>query len=622
MATGTNNPPGSTDARDLLANAENLDVAVNGDALTFEDRLGNKRTSYKGIEAQNLSWLGASATDPVERVNGDPLQDGDRYVNTVDSIEYYFLDGGFVANEVSAFAANLADPTDPAKGAAIVGYDGKSVADTLNRAAPYRVADEVDILVVYGQSNARGYAANSPGAPEYLEPLARVWNGTEFIALTSYTPTATDGISTGSAWAAFGNEYCKTTSRQLAIVNGGRGSQSLSELQKGTANYDDLLAWVNGAKSAIVDEGNSLGNVVVAFNQGERDSQLKTTPAAYTALLAQLWTDMKADFGASFMGIFTVGYYADSNVVWGQAIQTAQRLFARNNVDAFLAYDYLGCFGSHNKLKVDGVHYNQRGYNIMGREGAQRFVSLLFPDTDAPATDQLIERFGRISAQQSQAWNMHAAVLQKASSEPGWLVSHTSPRSHSMILDVDATTSDSVLNVRLACPARTIMSFAANFGGTMQLNGVRAAVGTGVAAVGSWATPNADGVTIVPISFYADLSIRLNMTTQVMDNAIMGAALSSLLDGVSVVWNSTGVVTVTHGAVTGFPSANIDGPTGRSIQIDSGSTSTVIRVRDAADALVDETVHLVLRNVLIRHIDLPTTADLSLQIIAADYAVW
>jgi hypothetical protein len=48
----TGHPLGSTDARDLYDNAENLDHAVNGELPTFTDRLGAVRMSYAGIEQQ------------------------------------------------------------------------------------------------------------------------------------------------------------------------------------------------------------------------------------------------------------------------------------------------------------------------------------------------------------------------------------------------------------------------------------------------------------------------------------------------------------------------------------------------------------------------------------------
>lgn len=51
MATGTTNPPGSDDPRDLRANAENLDLLITGPALNYPDRLGVSRRSWAGIDA-------------------------------------------------------------------------------------------------------------------------------------------------------------------------------------------------------------------------------------------------------------------------------------------------------------------------------------------------------------------------------------------------------------------------------------------------------------------------------------------------------------------------------------------------------------------------------------------
>lgn len=52
MAYNTGNPVPSRDPRDLVDNAENLDRAVNGEAVTFADRLGKQRKSFAGMEAE------------------------------------------------------------------------------------------------------------------------------------------------------------------------------------------------------------------------------------------------------------------------------------------------------------------------------------------------------------------------------------------------------------------------------------------------------------------------------------------------------------------------------------------------------------------------------------------
>lgn len=61
MTFNTGNPVGSTDARDLHDNAQNLDKFSNGDELEYQDRLGRARKSLAGIRAEvtdALSRLG------------------------------------------------------------------------------------------------------------------------------------------------------------------------------------------------------------------------------------------------------------------------------------------------------------------------------------------------------------------------------------------------------------------------------------------------------------------------------------------------------------------------------------------------------------------------------------
>ena len=55
MANNTGNPIGSTAAKDLSDNAQNLDKFSNGEAYEYNDRLGRKRKSLKWIEDASLA---------------------------------------------------------------------------------------------------------------------------------------------------------------------------------------------------------------------------------------------------------------------------------------------------------------------------------------------------------------------------------------------------------------------------------------------------------------------------------------------------------------------------------------------------------------------------------------
>lgn len=85
MTYNTGNAIGSTDPRDLFDNAESLDQAMNSGADTWTDRLGNVRVTQSAIERATAAGL----------------------------------------------RNDLADPTDPAKGAGMVGFYGGSVSAAL-----------------------------------------------------------------------------------------------------------------------------------------------------------------------------------------------------------------------------------------------------------------------------------------------------------------------------------------------------------------------------------------------------------------------------------------------------------------------------------------------------------
>lgn len=69
MAYNTSNPVGSTDPRDLHDNAENLDEALNSEAITWVDRLGASRTTLYGFER-----VANEAKTSIVELNNQSLQ--------------------------------------------------------------------------------------------------------------------------------------------------------------------------------------------------------------------------------------------------------------------------------------------------------------------------------------------------------------------------------------------------------------------------------------------------------------------------------------------------------------------------------------------------------------------
>lgn len=98
MAFNTGNPVPSTDFRDLSDNSENMDKGMNALTNSFNDRLGVARKTWAGMEAD---FLAAQADRNVVFEAGEATR--------------------------AALTANLANSSDPAKGAALVGYSGTTV---------------------------------------------------------------------------------------------------------------------------------------------------------------------------------------------------------------------------------------------------------------------------------------------------------------------------------------------------------------------------------------------------------------------------------------------------------------------------------------------------------------
>jgi hypothetical protein len=81
---------------------------------------------------RTAGFLAPAAVPPVTRDDGLPLQVGDRYFNTEDESEYLYKSGAWAANDSIEAIDAITDGGDPAKGAALIPYDGTDLgAQTL-----------------------------------------------------------------------------------------------------------------------------------------------------------------------------------------------------------------------------------------------------------------------------------------------------------------------------------------------------------------------------------------------------------------------------------------------------------------------------------------------------------
>lgn len=356
--TPTNNPVPSEAPADLKFNAGKIDEFVTSPGHQYIDRKGVAHRTIAGINYdanQAILNYGYITKDSFEL--GNTLNSANEVLRWQSNGWYYRWDGAFPkvvpAGSTPDSAGGIGkgkwlgvgndatlreELTDTNGGDSVVSsqYGGTIQDSYVSRQRA--VADGVHLFLVYGQSNAKGQAANSAGAPTYVSPLARYYNGSTLAPMTAYMITSNDSTSTGGAWLAFANKYIGLSGKECVFTNSGKDSQSIAQLQKGDSsnNYANMLTFCNAAKQKILAEGKTISEITVLFVQGERDEALATTKAAYKAALTQLWTDLKADTGATRLFNFTVGTYNDSTMqINSWAIQDAQREFSAENNDVY-----------------------------------------------------------------------------------------------------------------------------------------------------------------------------------------------------------------------------------------------------------------------------------------------
>lgn len=197
-------------------------------------------------------FLGPSATPPTQRDDGQPLQFGDRYLNTTDQIEYIYKSTGWVANNLDA--QELSKPTGASRvGANIDGADGT-------------VQDSIDDFIEFIKSLAN---SSSP-----LDGSAKIARGIQVVSSIAGIRELSKSQPSKSAFAT----------GYYATGDGGGGSYTL-----------------DGSDTTTADDG---GSVLVASDGGrwklqftQRTLDLKQFGARYgedstpkiQAAIAAMW---------------------------------------------------------------------------------------------------------------------------------------------------------------------------------------------------------------------------------------------------------------------------------------------------------------------------------------------
>lgn len=270
--------------------------------------------------------------------------------------------------------------------------------------------DKLDIVIIYGQSNALGLAGVDKNFAE--SELVRIQDGSYYYfsgqirPLTHYMPSINLGISSGSCWSQFSNTYKQITGRGCIFIQCARGSTSLVDLAPPSMNYNRMVEESRNLLSIVGKD--KIGHIFTVFHQGEADQIEKTPKKFYKETLINLGLAMQKDIGISKFFLFKVGDPQLRTQESISLIQSAQEEICKEQELFVMAFSGCSAFKRENLLLgSDGVHYSIYGYNLMGQIGAENVASNI--ETKTTITKDDVSTYGSLSLTSSYDWKYIAA---------------------------------------------------------------------------------------------------------------------------------------------------------------------------------------------------------------------
>ncbi|WP_230350904.1 sialate O-acetylesterase [Lelliottia sp. WAP21] len=271
---------------------------------------------------------------------------------------------------------------------------------------------KLDIIIIYGQSNALGLAGIDDNFKE--SSLVKINDGSyyyfdgEVKPLTHYLPSVNMGMSSGSPWSQFSNTYKQITGRGCVFIQCARGSTPLADLAPPSMNYKRMVEESNKLISILGK--NSIDNIFTVFHQGEADQIANTPKKVYKDMLVSLGLSMQKDIGISKFFVFKVGEPQKRSQESISAIQSAQDEICKEQELFIMAFSGCSSFKRENLLMgSDGVHYSIYGYNLMGQIGAENVASNI--ETRTTITKDDVGTYGALSLTASYDWRYVAATF-------------------------------------------------------------------------------------------------------------------------------------------------------------------------------------------------------------------
>lgn len=230
-----------------------------------------------------------------------------------------------------------------------------------------------DVFVIYGQSNAVGFAGADDGFSTAdlvsLSSKAMYFNGEVLAPLTHYMEHSSGDVSTGSPWDQFANRYTSLTGRGVIFIPCAKSGVGIDNLLPGGVFYSNARSYIY--KFDSLDKGVEIGKRYIVFHQGEQDQLSAKDRSIYQSELNLLISNMVIDFNCEMFYILKVGNpITRSERLW-TGVQNAQEFLSSTEANCMMATRICTSFNLENKLiGSDKTHYSQKGYNLMGDDAA------------------------------------------------------------------------------------------------------------------------------------------------------------------------------------------------------------------------------------------------------------
>lgn len=251
----------------------------------------------------------------------------------------------------------------------------------------------VDLIIFMGQSNMSGGGGNAAEAPALVHGA-----GYEFRAITNAddlfllkepfgeNENKEGGCDdrfilkrSGTLVTAFVNAYYENTKTPVIAVSASRGSTHMKAWTGGGISLkEDAAERLMCARNYLEQNGFGIRHIYMVWFQGESDGAARTPADTYKMYFGNLFAYMQS-YGVEKCFMIEIGYDMRDfeqekwNKIDGyQTIMRAQIEICQESENVILASTIAPELQSKDDKWYDGIHFNQRSLNRIGREAGQR----------------------------------------------------------------------------------------------------------------------------------------------------------------------------------------------------------------------------------------------------------